>query len=755
MAEKNRQILQHLRTSGSTAYVQENLKSKAEKGEIIIQYDGEAASGTSLWTLAKDGQKAVQFVNKEQVTDMIATGAVVEVNNIEAAVGLASDGTYIVKTGTTYLSGATTVESEIDALDKALSGVQGQINGMDAASVAGEDKIVSDVIQTDGKITASTKNVTEVKIGGYSVVDVTNPSGATFKVAETDTLGQALGKLQGQINGMDKTAEAVAGQVVTTISEEDGKVSEVKANVKDLQLGGYEKTTATGAIASDDTINAALSKLENKANAITISNDDKSINVTSGENGTVINVNIKEGESVIRKDGNGGLFTDIKITGATQDELGRLGANVKEAYKLLDSKGGQLGEWIKIYKDSALQKVYLGHVDDALASDSSPVVTSGTGETALCFIYYTVEGKYQLVAVNVESFLQESEFKDGLSVDNHQVKVKIDASSEKDSQEGVNAPFLTVGQDGLKLSGIKDEITRNIEALDYTDSAATGQYVTKVDEADGKISVARANVSEAVLNNYAKGTDATPVAAADSINAAISKLENQIDKAKAAATTKVEKDAQANHLTLSSSTAADGSVTYTIGESDIASKTDLDAEIAARKAVDGQTGETYTANADANYISAVKSLNAADVQLDAILGKDETAGEDNTGNTVFDTTNTVAKNISDIKKGLAAFKSKLTLSIDDDNKYIDAKITTADSGTLITVSAITKDIAESTSTASAIADSYNVKRFAVSKIKADEGVAHHASGVEIVDSETNDGFKQLSFAKLTIDCGEF
>ena len=682
MAEKNRQILQHLRTSGNAQYVQENLKIKAEKGEIAIQYDGSGASGTSLWTLAKDGQTAVQFVNKEQVDDMIKHGAVAEVDKIETAVGLADDGTYIKKTGTTYLDSATTVEGEIDALDKALNGVQGQINGM------------------------------------------------------------------------DKAASAADGQVVTTISQVDGKVSETKANVKDLQLGGYAKdANVTGAIASTDTINAALSKLENKANAITISNADGSINVKSSATGTDINVNIKSDEKVIKKDGNGGLYTDIKISGATEQELVGLGANVKEAYKLLDSKGGQLGDWIKIYKDSALKEVYLGHVDDALASDSSPVVTSGTGETALCFIYYTVDGKYQLVAVNVESFLQESEFKDGLLVDNHQVKVKIDADSEKDSQ---NTPvsFLTVGPDGLKLSGVKDEIKRKIEALDVTDAAEDGKYVSAVNETDGKVSMTRANVSDAVLNGYEKGVKpaSTVITATDKLKDAIAKLEHQIDNAKAAATTKVVEGTDAgNNMTIVPTTGDDESVTYTVNLTDVASKAALDAEIAARKAVDGQTGQTYEANASANYINAVGSLNAADVQLDAILGKDTRAGAE----TVFSTENTVAKNISDIKKDLAAFKNKLTLSVNDDNKYIETSISVADSGTLITVSAITKDIATSTSADSAIADSYNVKRFAVSRIKADAGVAHHASGVEILDSETDDGFKQLSFAKLTIDCGEF
>lgn len=728
MAEKNRQILQHLRTTGNTAYVQENLQSKAAQGEIAIQYDGTEASGTSLWTLAKDGTTAVQFVNKEQVEKMIASGAVAEVDKIETAVGLADDGTYIKKTGTTYLNDATTVEGEIDALDKALNGVQNRINGMNAGTVADDNKIVSDVIQTNGKITASTKNVTDVKLSGYTV-------GGDEKVAETDTLGEALGKLQGQINGMDKAAEAVAGQVVTTISEADGKVAEVKANVKDLQLGGYVKTDATGAIAGTDTINAALSKLENKANAITISNADGSINVTPGENGTVINVNIKEGEKVIRKDGNGGLYTDLKFVKISDESLP---TTVKERYELRDSYGAKIGESIDIAKDSHI--VSITYITDS----------GDTHYQNLEYKYIDVNGVEQTEYVDISSLVLEAEFKDGLEVVDHQVKAKIDASSEKDSQQDVNAPFLTVGPDGLKLSGIKDEITRNIAALDYTDSAVTGQYVTKVDEADGKISVARANVSEAVLNNYVKGTDATAVVAADSVNAAISKLENQIDKAKAAATTKVvEGTDEGNNMTIVPTTGDDESVTYTVNLTDVASKAALEAEIAARKAVDGQSGQTYEANASANYINAVGSLNAADVQLDAILGKDTSAGEGNTGNTIFDKTNTVAKNISDIKKDLAAFKSKLTLS-GKDNAYAKVTVESDANGTTIEVSAKTQSIATSTVDARGLADAYDVRTFAVKDVSQESAAA--TSGVQVKEVGGN---KVLDFSGLKIDCGEF
>ena len=80
----NRQVIQLLRTTGDNKHVSDVLPASAASGEIAIQLS-EQASATSLWTLAKDGQTAVQFVNKEQVEKMIASGAVAEVDKIEQA----------------------------------------------------------------------------------------------------------------------------------------------------------------------------------------------------------------------------------------------------------------------------------------------------------------------------------------------------------------------------------------------------------------------------------------------------------------------------------------------------------------------------------------------------------------------------------------------------------------------------------------------------------------------------------------------
>ena len=56
--------------------------------------------------------------------------------------------------------------------------------------------------------------------------------------------------------------------------------------------------------------------------------------------------------------------------------------------------------------------------------------------------------------------------------------------------------------------------------------------------------------------------------------------------------------------------------------------TSLTNEIVARKAVDGQTGQTYTANRDAYFISGATSLNDADLKLDAALKSHVTVPSD-------------------------------------------------------------------------------------------------------------------------------
>ena len=73
--------------------------------------------------------------------------------------------------------------------------------------------------------------------------------------------------------------------------------------------------------------------------------------------------------------------------------------------------------------------------------------------------------------------------------------MKVDENSET---------FLTVGENGVKLSGVQGAINAAVAALDFTDAAVAGQYVSAVSETDGKIAVTRAQLT---TDDIAAGTE--------------------------------------------------------------------------------------------------------------------------------------------------------------------------------------------------------------------------------------------------------
>lgn len=334
----------------------------------------------------------------------------------------------------------------------------------------------------------------------------------------------------------------------------------------------------------------------------------------------------------------GGKAKSYKIVSVTPSTS----TNLAE-YKIQEKVGSD-GTWsdvsgsatIAVPKDQHLKSVELVNQRPA---DTEQGETDPVSGQFLKYTYVLNDGTESDVYVDVSVFLTQSEFGYGLQVSSAGVvSVKIDTASEKDSE---NADFLTVGADGVKIQGIKDEINRKIAALDVTtDAALNGQYVAAIQETDGIVSVkTRANVSEAVLNNYAKGTApaSLDIAATDTINQALAKLEHQVDAAEAAAQAHhsvVAKDANAGHLTLATSTNGEGATVYTIGENNIASASDLTAEVTraknAESAIDTAVGltkaadpsETRTWRPTTNYggstTSVKDNMQAIDAQLKTV-----------------------------------------------------------------------------------------------------------------------------------------
>ena len=137
-----------------------------------------------------------------------------------------------------------------------------------------------------------------------------------------------------------------------------------------------------------------------------------------------------------------GLHLELVTTG--------LEANVKEKYDLMDGDGHKLGNTsIKIYKDSAYKEIYLGTSADTVDTTTGVVTKLEGDKESLNYVYMKADGTYEMIKVDLEQFLTESEFGNGLQVDGHLVSVKIDNASEN---------FLTVSENGVKVAGVQDAI---------------------------------------------------------------------------------------------------------------------------------------------------------------------------------------------------------------------------------------------------------------------------------------------------------
>ena len=126
----------------------------------------------------------------------------------------------------------------------------------------------------------------------------------------------------------------------------------------------------------------------------------------------------------------------------------------------------QLGDTIKIYKDSSLVSLTLEDKND-----------SGKEGQFLKYVYLNNSGTTAATYVDVSILLSQSEFGNGLQVSNAGVvSIKIDdKASNSDS-------FLQVGKDGLSLTGVSEAIETASEAITNIigDGFDTGNTITSV-----------------------------------------------------------------------------------------------------------------------------------------------------------------------------------------------------------------------------------------------------------------------------------
>lgn len=378
------------------------------------------------------------------------------------------------KLGTTFISSGNTVESNLTALSGNSSTDTSATTSVEGA------KRYADELKNQMDYSGVTTGT------GIYVTNVTQADGIVS--ATTATLPTVTGEVESK-------------KVVMSVSEDKGEIAVTKGTID-----SSDKTVVIGDLAEgngiDFKVNIDGASIVQDPTSKKIKVADSALTQYFGDEKTI---HAEVDAATNKKTFN----TLLQISATTPSET-----NVKEQYNLVNASGETIGATIKIYKDSSLYNVYLGHVDDTIAGDPH-VVTSGTGDTALCFIYHKEDGSYELVAVNVESFLEESEFESGVTATNHIVHGVVDPQSEKDSQK-THVDFLTVGADGFKVSGIKDEIDRKltaiVEDLDATVTGATsGSHVTiSIEELDGKLVQSGLTIEE---NDIASASDLAELSA--------------------------------------------------------------------------------------------------------------------------------------------------------------------------------------------------------------------------------------------------
>ena len=545
--------------------------------------------------------------------------------------------------------------------DASSATITAAINALDATvgstTVENGKHVAVQVVEEDGVLTSLTIN--EKDIASAALLGTTADTAS--KQTAFGYIAKEVADRTAAIQALDKADTPVAKNFVTGVSETDGIIS-----VKRGAVTSTDKTI-TLTDGADGGINLAVNvdgttivkndtngTLSVASSALTQYVGDKAINVSDVVEGNqkTISLVIPNGEKVLSQDATG-LVATIALKSVTPSST-----YIREEYELQGINGAKLGtDTIKVYKDQTLKS----------ATFSNQILT---------LTYILADGSESAVNIDMSSLVLETEVENGIQAVDHKLSIKLDTTGD-DTGEG---KFLSLGANGLKLHGVTKAIAKAINDLDVPADTANDDkkfIFTTISETDGRVSNDSVSVTYGDYNTSKNGiaTTADTKTYVDGVVGGKNVSASGDDYVKASASNNhVTVSTQIGNLTFTQGTTSDSTLSGTtnklIDSSDTAQKvssfvnarigeeiakldsektstnginvqvrvteTDgkisgvsindntankgaLDEEIKARKAVDGQNGQTYAKNTSANYISQATSLNDADLKLDAAL----------------------------------------------------------------------------------------------------------------------------------------
>lgn len=474
------------------------------------------------------------------------------------------------------------------------------------------------VVEEDGKLTEVTvveSDIASAKLLG-NLGDGSSVESAFGRIAK-EAADRATA-ITNAINGLNGSVAATNDglHVLTGVTQANGVLS----NMTEIQLAAVAKTGSAADVATT---------------AITGSESQVAVEGTnvSGQISSIATTLKTVEKKIAEVQANDLKYITHKLT---TEEVTALGdSNVKEAYQIFaytgtwnstDNKGTQVGDTIKIYKDSSVKEIYLGSVNDTIDADGTFHKVQGTipeADLSLNYAYMKADGTYEMAKIDVANFLREAEFGNGLQVINGEVSVKVDSTSET---------FLTVGQNGVKLSGVQAAIDNKITGLhaDKTGASEGGKVSVQVVEENGVITAVNVTTSD-----IASAADVVKAVRVNGVDATVSdnKATVTIDGADIAVADnytatvypeQFETKVGANHIATGDTVAAafkKTENTISVLATEVISNekvtTAAVTELAKSTGVTNTDGVIkYTPKENANYIGGATSVHDATVKLD-------------------------------------------------------------------------------------------------------------------------------------------
>ena len=329
-----------------------------------------------------------------------------------------------------------TVNTLSSATESAISNVQSELNATQKGAGLKEDGSYKG---HDSQSEGMTYITTATSIDNATVLLDKGIQKETNRATEEEkALRGLITDSTTKVSELSAATETFSGATVAEIAKVDGKINDeiTRATAAEKSISGDVDTlrdsikTFSGATVDE------IARLDAQSKKNKVKSTGNTIVVTEATEGTNLDVNIDN--KTILSD-NGKLKTGLKVMPLAPGELE---ANVREAFRLVDNEGTPVdGTTIKIYKSSSLVSVELISKDDI---------------DYVRITYIDNSGATQTMDLNIQQLIFESEFKDGLVVnENGEVRVKIDPTSEV---------FLTVSSEGIKVSGLQNAIKTAVAA---------------------------------------------------------------------------------------------------------------------------------------------------------------------------------------------------------------------------------------------------------------------------------------------------